>query len=184
VVSRDLVLTTALALLEEGGLEAVTMRALARRLAVDPMAPYHYFPDKDAILHAAAARVYSELRVKVPSAAGWRDRLVALANAYLALLARSGELLRYLSTRQEAVELPARTFDAYFKVAVEPLTMPDPVYEAARGALVDFIHGFSLALQGRGSAKSRRDFKAELDVVLAGIEASVSGRPAREQRHR
>lgn len=174
VVSRDLVLTTALSLLEEGGLQAVTMRALARRLAVDPMAPYHYFRSKDAILRAAAARAYSDLEVLSPSGADWRQRLVSLATGYLAFLARSGELLRYLSGRRGATEAPARSFDAHFLQAVEPLSLPKPLYRAARDAFVDFIHGFSLAPQGRDDGRRRREFIAELGIVLAGIASTAA----------
>jgi AcrR family transcriptional regulator len=47
---RDELLATALALFMEGGLEAVTMRALATRVGVSTMTPYRYFEDKSHLL--------------------------------------------------------------------------------------------------------------------------------------
>ena len=39
----------------------MTLRSLARELKVDPMAIYHYFPDRKTLLAAALAQAYSEL---------------------------------------------------------------------------------------------------------------------------
>lgn len=166
MVSRDAVVAAASRLLEEGGLEAVTMRALARRLGIDPMAPYHYFESRDEILHEAAARRWATLRPA--RAAGWRARLRALATAYLRLLAGSGELLRYVTARRSAVPLPVAAFDAHFRAAVVPLALRPAAHEAARGAFVDLLHGYALALPAGAGPKAIR---AELDVVLAGVGA-------------
>lgn len=172
-MSRERILAEALGLLEARGVEGVTMRALARRLRVDPMAPYHYFPDKDAILRAAAAQAYSELRPAVDRGA-WRARLRALAREYLRLLARSGHLLRYLCLHRAASALPSRAFEAHFRVATRALQLPPRRHAAALGAFVDFLHGYSLALRpgrrGLGEALGAA-LDAELDVVLAGIAA-------------
>jgi AcrR family transcriptional regulator len=172
VVSRESVLTAALELLELGGLSAFTMRALARRLRVDPMAPYHYFPDKHAILRAAAAQAYSSIEFEIPASADPRRRLVGLGTSYLAFLSRSGELLRYLTARDEAAAAPARDFDVQFRTAVAALPFAKSDYETARDAFVDFVHGFSLAVRGEPSPALRRKFERELTVIIAGIEAS------------
>src|SRR3954470_8344091 len=80
-LSRDQILDAALALLAEAGLGALTMRALARRLGIDPMALYHYFADKEALLGAAADRSFAALRPRMPRTGDWRARLRALARA-------------------------------------------------------------------------------------------------------
>jgi len=48
-------------LLEKEGLEALSLRAVARAVGVSPAAPYHHFPDKDALLAAVAAEGYRDL---------------------------------------------------------------------------------------------------------------------------
>lgn len=63
VVVRGEILEVTLTLLKEGGIRAVTMRAIARRLDVDPMALYHYFSGKDTLLKAVAEKWMSRIEV-------------------------------------------------------------------------------------------------------------------------
>lgn len=51
-LSRDRIVAAALDLVDEEGLEGLTMRALGRKLGVEAMALYHYFPSKDALIEA------------------------------------------------------------------------------------------------------------------------------------
>ena len=164
-MTRDQLLDETLALLEEGGLAAVTMRALARRLAIDPMTAYQYVDDKDALLRAAAARAYE--RLDVPRVRGdWRARLTALAIAYVAMLVGARELLRYVTGDPDALRAPVRAFDAHFRAAVAPLRLGPRAYAAAQGAFVDFLHGFALA-----GPVDPRHLRRELRVILGGIAA-------------
>ena len=49
------------AILEKEGIEALSLRAVARAVGVSPAAPYHHFADKDALLAAVAAQGFREL---------------------------------------------------------------------------------------------------------------------------
>lgn len=49
-LSRDRILETALAVVDEDGAEALTMRRVAAKLGVDPMALYRHVKSKDALL--------------------------------------------------------------------------------------------------------------------------------------
>jgi AcrR family transcriptional regulator len=51
-LSAQRIVISALSLLDEGGLDAFSMRSLAKRLGVGPMAPYTYFRNKDELLDA------------------------------------------------------------------------------------------------------------------------------------
>ncbi len=51
-LSRDRIVAAALELADEHGLEGLTMRALGRKLGVEAMALYHYFPSKAALIEA------------------------------------------------------------------------------------------------------------------------------------
>ena len=51
---RQKVLEASLALIEEGGLDRLSMREVARKAGVSHQAPYHYFDDREAILAALA----------------------------------------------------------------------------------------------------------------------------------
>lgn len=54
---RRALLDAALDAIARGGLEAVNLRDLARRLGVSPAAPYRHFPDRDALLVALTGEI-------------------------------------------------------------------------------------------------------------------------------
>jgi len=54
-------IAAARAILEKEGIEALSLRAVARTVGVSPAAPYHHFADKDALLAAVAAEGFREL---------------------------------------------------------------------------------------------------------------------------
>src|SRR5689334_5703689 len=77
-LTRDLVLTTAAALADEGGVGSLTMRKLAERLGVEAMSLYHHVADKSAILDGLVDVVFAE--IELPGAGGdWRAALRARA---------------------------------------------------------------------------------------------------------
>jgi len=51
-LSKERIIAAALEVVDDGGLEALTMRVLGERLGVEAMAIYHYFPNKAALLEA------------------------------------------------------------------------------------------------------------------------------------
>ncbi|MEV0612685.1 TetR/AcrR family transcriptional regulator [Nonomuraea sp. NPDC050404] len=70
--------TTAVAIADAEGLDAVTMRRLAGELGVAPMAAYRYVSGKDELLELMVDHVYSELELP-DGTAGWREALRAVA---------------------------------------------------------------------------------------------------------
>ena len=58
---RDALIGAAQEILEDEGLAALSLRAVARRAGVSPAAPYHHFPDKQALLDAVAERGFDAL---------------------------------------------------------------------------------------------------------------------------
>jgi AcrR family transcriptional regulator len=58
---RQKVLDASLALIEEGGLDRLSMREVARKAGVSHQAPYHYFEDREAILAVLAGEGFSKL---------------------------------------------------------------------------------------------------------------------------
>jgi TetR/AcrR family tetracycline transcriptional repressor len=80
-LSRDRIVEAALALLDEQGLDALTMPSLAKRLGVGTMSLYRHVEDKDDLIDAVATRVLS--RVTVPEGApdDWEGRVVGYLRA-------------------------------------------------------------------------------------------------------
>ncbi len=69
----------ALAVVDESGLEALSMRVLAGRLGVEAMALYHHFASKEALLTAISRLLEEEVTARWDNPpADWRERIVAL----------------------------------------------------------------------------------------------------------
>lgn len=60
-LSRDRVLTSAVALADSEGLSAVTMRRLAASLGVEAMSLYHHLPGKDGLLDGLVETIVAEV---------------------------------------------------------------------------------------------------------------------------
>jgi AcrR family transcriptional regulator len=58
---KSALVTTALAAVEQGGAESVSLRDLAQTLGVSRAAPYRHFADRDALLAAVAAKGFEAL---------------------------------------------------------------------------------------------------------------------------
>jgi AcrR family transcriptional regulator len=55
-------------ILTEDGTEALSLRAVARRAGVSPMAPYRHFPDKESLLAAVAAEGFRDFATALEAA--------------------------------------------------------------------------------------------------------------------
>jgi AcrR family transcriptional regulator len=85
-------LNAADALLDEGGVEAVSLREAARRAGVSAMAPYRHFADKEAMLAALATRGFHAFAAALGDATkNSADGFAAMGCAYVRFaLARPG----------------------------------------------------------------------------------------------
>ncbi|MFJ3584359.1 TetR/AcrR family transcriptional regulator C-terminal domain-containing protein [Streptomyces sp. NPDC090127] len=82
----DAVVEAAVALADAGGLDALTMRAVAQRLGVTPMTLYTYVPGKAELLDLMLDSVLLRMeRVPFAPGASWRERVTAVADANRAL---------------------------------------------------------------------------------------------------
>lgn len=77
-LDRKRVADTALRLLNEVGLDGLTLRAIAKELDVKAPALYWHFKDKQALLDEMATEMYRRMVADVPLAPEdtWRDRLL------------------------------------------------------------------------------------------------------------
>ncbi|WP_309744911.1 TetR/AcrR family transcriptional regulator [Chamaesiphon sp. OTE_20_metabat_361] len=85
---RNTLISIAIELLAEDGLQALSLRKMAQRAGVSHNAPYMHFADKEAVLVAIAAEGFRLLAVDVESAiarsgSSTRERLIAASQAYV-----------------------------------------------------------------------------------------------------
>ena len=84
---RDELLSAALALFIEGGLEAVTMRAVATQVGVSAMTPYRYFEDKGHLLRGiwqyVLSAAWQQMLAASQGLADARERIRAQVDAFI-----------------------------------------------------------------------------------------------------
>jgi len=97
---RNALITAALAAVEQGGPDAVSLRDLAQTLGVSRAAPYRHFEDRDALLAAVAARGFEDLNVgyeaALASPGDGRDKLRAASRVYFEFADRRPGLFRLM----------------------------------------------------------------------------------------
>jgi TetR/AcrR family transcriptional regulator, tetracycline repressor protein len=97
------VLAGALRLVDEQGIERLTMRRLGAALGVDPMAIYHYLPDKSALFDGLIEHVFAEVEAPPPTG-DWKQDLTALSAAFRETLLAHANALPLLATRPPITE--------------------------------------------------------------------------------
>lgn len=99
-LTRPRVVAAALRIVDRDGLDGLTMRALGRELGVDPMAAYHWFPNKFAILQGVSEAILSEISAEgVEDALDWMTVGRTMATEYRAALLRHPNALPVASTQ-------------------------------------------------------------------------------------
>lgn len=98
---RAELLDTAVAQLEDLGVEALSLRALARGIGVSQTAPYRHFSDKSDLLGAMATVGYRRLLATLRDAAAAtedcpREQLQALAHAYVAYAGQYPQMFKLM----------------------------------------------------------------------------------------
>ncbi|MFF1766030.1 TetR/AcrR family transcriptional regulator C-terminal domain-containing protein [Streptomyces sp. NPDC058249] len=78
-LDKKQVVETALALLNEGGLDGLTLRAIAKELNVQAPALYWHFKNKQELLDEMATEMYRRMKDGMPGTLGatWQEWLVA-----------------------------------------------------------------------------------------------------------
>jgi AcrR family transcriptional regulator len=99
LLSREKIVTAALALVDAEGLAALSTRRLAAELGVRGPSLYNYFATKEAILDAAADTVIAKVDVSMfeDGAADWRQALLDWGRSYRAALSAHPNIVPFLA---------------------------------------------------------------------------------------
>ncbi len=178
---RDLgavLVAEALDMLAAEGVEALSLRALARRAGVSAMAPYRHFSDKDALLAAVATRGFEGLRAAM-DAAGCADPRADLARigvAYVTYALEHPALYRLMFGPRGETRHPCREAagEAAYARLADSVARAFP--EAASEALVlgcwSLTHGLAgLFLDGPLAARAgdRTEIAARVTRAMLGL---------------
>ncbi|MFI0941868.1 TetR/AcrR family transcriptional regulator [Streptomyces sp. NPDC021020] len=123
LLSRDRIVTTALALVDAEGLAALSTRRLAAELGVSGPSLYNHFATKEAILDAVADTVVGQVDVSMfdgggtagaLAGSGWRQALLAWGRSYRAALSAHPNIVPFLAVGPGLRPAGLRMADAVF----------------------------------------------------------------------
>lgn len=110
----------ALEILEREGPAAVTMRRVAQAVAITPMAIYHHFPNREALLNTITDRQFDKLTgyiQAVPQSGSAESRLINTALAYVDYALNRPRIFEYVFS---APRPAARRFPDDFRARRSP----------------------------------------------------------------
>ncbi|MGR6916275.1 TetR/AcrR family transcriptional regulator C-terminal domain-containing protein [[Actinomadura] parvosata] len=174
-LEKGIIVATALRLLDESGLEGLTLRRLAAELGVQAPALYWHFKSKQLLLDAMAAAMMADYltRPDLEDPAKWREWLTAYAHSDRAMLNSRRDGARLAAGTRPSPELFALVERSV--VALERAGFG--VGDALRGlfAVSGYVAGFVLEEQadrdraGEGEGPDLDAFRAEHPRLAAGL---------------
>ncbi|MET7487832.1 TetR/AcrR family transcriptional regulator C-terminal domain-containing protein [Streptomyces sp. NPDC005538] len=145
-ISRDQVLDVTWELATRKGLSAVTMRAVAQELDVNPMTLYRHVGDKQGLLDGLVERLLLEIEVPGPGL-DWRGQLRLLADSMRATARRHPDLFLLLFQRQAATPEAFRPRNAVYDALHTAGVAEERIPQVER-LLATFMLGFAASEAG------------------------------------
>lgn len=99
-LNRDRVLQAAIALADDGGIEALSMRRLGRRLGVEAMALYKHVANKDEVLAGIIEIIVGRIEI-VESGVSWKESMRRRAASMRQVFVRHPWALGLLESRRD-----------------------------------------------------------------------------------
>jgi len=150
----------ALLLADSEGLEALTIRRLAKELGVTPMALYWHFRSKGALVDGMAARIFEEVDLSVDASAPWQDQLRALLGSMVGVLRAHPSTAILLSTRTASSEGSLRATEVALDILGRGGFSPTEATQIARHALATVTN----LVSGEPGVVAREESQVLLDA--------------------
>ncbi|MCG5216007.1 TetR family transcriptional regulator [Streptosporangium soli] len=173
-LSTEEIYLTALRLVDEGGVDGLSMRKLAAELDVNPMSLYHHVDSKTALISQLCAMAANRLELPPDDGTPWQDQLRALGHAERRLAKLHPALWSYISSHPESLHKESGVWQVLTRnllAAGVPATELDATCEA----LFAFVSGFVTAENNQtigfraGTEDVDRTFEIAVDIILAGL---------------
>ena len=166
-LTRERIIAAALRVMDTDGLEAVSMRRIAREVGVEAMSLYHHVRDKEDVLDGICEAVMREF--KYPDEAGdISERLRAGARSYRRILQAHPDVMRLFAERHG----PARSSPDSYRPMEFALRLfreaglSDRDCVQAFHAFGGYIQGFVMMEGGTIASPERVNRKQDLAVML------------------
>ncbi len=141
-LSRDRILLAAIALADEAGIDALTMRKLGERVGVEAMSLYNHVANKDELLDGMIDGVFAEVRM-LSGGVDWRSAMRHRAVSMREVLGRHRWAIALMESRSAPGPATLRHHDAVIGV-LRNAGFSIALAAHAYSALDSYIYGFAL----------------------------------------
>jgi AcrR family transcriptional regulator len=142
-ITREAIVETALRLLDEHGLDELSMRRLADELDTGPASLYWHVGSKDGLLELIFDRVIGEVELPEPEPGRWQEQLKEVAHAGRAMILRHRDIVRISIGRIPMGPNALRVSEGIFAI-LRAGGVPDRLAVTAHHLLFAVINGFTL----------------------------------------
>jgi TetR/AcrR family tetracycline transcriptional repressor len=180
-VTKEAVVAEAIALLNEAGLDGVSLRKIAARVGVQAPSLYWHFKDKDALLAALIEQVFSTCLDSVPAHEGWQDWMRAFARALWRDQGTLRDFGRLVTSTQLDTAQVTRTVD-HLRRKMAPLDIDASRALHIQSSIQALVTGWSAFAHAPYATKLGIAFEQALmrdvDALIAGkaIELGLAGK--------
>lgn len=170
-ITRERVLSEALRIADEEGLENLSMRRLGRACGVEAMSLYHHVPDKAAVLDGINEAVYDDIELpRLAEDTAWHEQLTAVAHAMRDAFVRHPGALPVVATRRPTFPASHRLFDHMVSSLSAAGFRPLDVLYACQ-SLGFLVVGHALAEVGRTALDAEEIGNEEWERRIAAVPA-------------
>jgi AcrR family transcriptional regulator len=156
-LSRDRIVAEAVALLDEEGIDRLTMRRLAERLGTGSTTLYWHLQTKDDVLDLAVDTVFGEARLPDAPSGNWRGDVTTLVGEWRSAMLRHPWTATLLGRPLMGPNVLERT--EFLHAALVRAGLTGPELTAAAYGIANYVIGattMQAAWQGHDEATARR----------------------------
>jgi AcrR family transcriptional regulator len=171
-LTRARVIEAALKVMDADGLEAVTMRRVAREVGVEAMSLYNHVKDKDDLLQGVCNRVMADF--EFPTEPGdWADRCRAGARSWRRVLQAHPDVMRlFAETHGPSTSSTESLKPTEFALRLlQEVGLSDRDTVQAFHAFGGYIQGFVMMEGGSIKGRAREEHLPSLDAANELLEA-------------
>jgi len=148
-LTREAIVTAALAEIDAKGLEALSMRRLGAALGVEAMALYHHFGSKGELLDGVMERLLAEAELPAPGSMPPLERLRTFVRTYRQIAIRHPQAFVLLAVRRFNTEA---AFELYERILV---ALDEAGFDAVHSARLFRLIGYYASGAGLAEIASR-----------------------------
>lgn len=176
-ISAENIISKAIDILDEKGIEQLSMRLIAKEMSITPMAIYHYFTDKKALIKAIANTLYQD--INIAGAKENRSKIEYLLLSYREMTTRYPQItLVIFSDHTLFPEQATRITETLIHLLTE---LGLPAMQATQYAhmLIDYTHGEALAAANLKHGEkviydqTRKNYTCTLKMLLNNMISAI-----------